>query len=163
MRNRYQNNEEHRIAQLNRQRVYQAVKNNKISSTLSLLGAPISVVNIWLDFTGRYTTRSGLTHIDHFIPCVQFDLSDPEQQRESFSWINLRIIPASENISKNAKLPTKNEYMNHINMYLLFVCSLERSGGSKQREHEQAFKLLHNTACRFFDICYEDRCNLISS
>jgi len=107
-------------------------------------------------------------HIDNFIPCAKFDLSDPEQQRECFNWMNLRIIPASENISKNVKLPTKNEYMNHINMCLTFVSNLVRSGRSgegSQREaseHEQAFQLLHNTACRFFNMCYEDRCNLIS-
>jgi len=47
MRNRYQNNGGHRIAHLNRQRVNQAVKHNKPAcSTLSLLGAPISVVNL---------------------------------------------------------------------------------------------------------------------
>jgi len=40
MKNRYKNNEEHRIAQLNRQRVHQALKktpHDKMSSTLSLL------------------------------------------------------------------------------------------------------------------------------
>jgi len=125
-------------------------------------------------------------HIDHFIPCAKFDLSDHEQQKECFNWMNLRLIPASANLSKNAKLPTKTEYMNHINMCLLFVDSLETSvtsGKSKQKEHERAhavrvgaavaplgrydkvrvFQLLHNTACRFFDMCYEDRCSLISS
>jgi len=121
-RNRYRNNENHRLAKLNRVRIYQTVKktpHDKASSRLAslvLLGAPISVVNLWLDFTGNYTTRSGLMHIDHFIPCAKFDLSDPEQQKECLSYMNLRIIPASENLSKNAKLPTKSEYINHINM-----------------------------------------------
>jgi len=65
MKNRYKNNEEHRIAQLNRQRVHQALKHNKPArSTLSLLGAPISLVNLWLEFTRNYTSRSPLMHID---------------------------------------------------------------------------------------------------
>jgi len=166
MRNRYRNNEGHRIAQLNRQRVHQAVKRYrntgsttslKVCSTFSLLGAPSwEFVNLWLDFTGtRYQTcHSGLMHIDNCIPCAKFDLSDPEQQRECFYWMNLRIMPASENISKNAKLPTKAEYINHINMCLLFV------GTNQMSQHEQAFQLLHNTACRFFDMCYDDRCKI---
>jgi len=91
-------------------------------------------------------------HIDHFIPCAKFDLSNPEQQRECFNWINLRIMPASENISKNAKLPTKAEYIDHVNC-LLFVGVGEMS---KHNKHDEAFKLLHNTACRFFDMYYED-------
>jgi len=132
MRERYQCNEGHRTAHLNRQRVYHATKQNKQTSncavkrhsTLSLIGAPSwDFVNQWLDFTD--TTEEGDTtsvkHIDHFTPCARFDLSDPEQQRECFNWANLRIMPPSENISKNAKLPSKAEYRKHIKICLLFA------------------------------------------
>jgi len=92
MRERYRCNEGYRTAQLNRQRVYRAIKYNKQTrnhavkahSTLSLLGAPSwDFVKQWLDFTD--TTEEGDTtsvkHINNFISCARFDLSDPKQQR----------------------------------------------------------------------------------
>jgi len=159
MRNRYQNNGGHRLAQLNRQRVRSDLENNKrkkgreltspkASSTLSLLGAPISVVNLWLDFTGNYTTRSSLMHNDNFIPCTKFDLSDPEQQKECFNWMNLRLIAASANLGKNAKLPIKNEYIDHINMCHDFAT--ENAG---LVSNGKALHLTYNTVCRFWNQC----------
>jgi len=99
-------------------------------------------------------------HIDHFIPCAKFDLNDPEQQRECFNWMNLRIIPASKNLSKNAKLPTMAEYINHINMCYDFITtngSLLFVGVEEISQHGEAhrtLRLLYNTARRFFDMCY---------
>jgi len=148
MRNIYQNNEEHRLTHLNRVRIYQAVKNKKVSLSISLLGHPISVVNLWLDFTGNYTTRSPLMHIDNFIPCAKFDLKDPGQRKECFKWMNQRIIPASENLSKNAKLPTKTEYLNHINMCHDFTMKEEGLTSDGKALH-----LMYNTVYRFFNQC----------
>jgi len=46
MRNRYHSHENNRIAAITRARIYQAINNNiKSENSLSLLGAPISVVN----------------------------------------------------------------------------------------------------------------------
>jgi len=56
----------------------------KAHSTLSLLGAPSwYFVNQWLDFTDttEELDTTSVKHIDNFIPCARFDLSDPEQQR----------------------------------------------------------------------------------
>jgi len=92
----------------------------KAHSTLSLLGAPSwDFVSQWIEFT--HTTEEGDTtsvkHIDHFISCARFDLSDPEQQRECFNRANLRIMSASENISKNAKL----HYCYHITSHRISI------------------------------------------
>jgi hypothetical protein len=43
-------------------------------------------------------------HIDHIRPCVSFDLTDPEQQRQCFHYTNLQPLWASDNCSKGAKL-----------------------------------------------------------
>jgi len=89
MRKRYKNNEGHRIAQLNRQRVHKAVNNNtKCLKTLNLTGASSwEFINKWFQFTRDYINlEPGVEeHIDHFIPCAKFDFSDPERQRECFS------------------------------------------------------------------------------
>jgi len=157
MRERYQCNEGHRTAQLNRQRVCHAIKQTRnravrAHSTLSLLAAPSwDFVNQWLHFTD--TTEGDTTsvkHIDHFIPCARFDLNDPKQPRGCFNWANLRIMSASENISKNAKIPSKAEYRKHIKICMLFADYYKLR---EQCEHLAAFRLVYSTACRFFPQC----------
>lgn len=44
-------------------------------------------------------------HIDHIIPCVAFDLTDPEQQAVAFHYTNLRPVWAEENQRKNGRIP----------------------------------------------------------
>jgi hypothetical protein len=43
-------------------------------------------------------------HIDHIIPCVSFDLTDPEQQKKCFHYSNLQALFVHENLSKGAKI-----------------------------------------------------------
>lgn len=43
-------------------------------------------------------------HIDHVKPCSKFDLSDPDQVKECFSWKNLRPLRADKNTKKNSKI-----------------------------------------------------------
>jgi len=135
---------------LNKQTRNHAIKEH---STLSLLGAPSwDFVTQWLDFTDTTKERDtkSVKHIDHFLSCARFDFSDPELQRECFNWANLRIMPASENISKNDKLPSKAEYRKHIKICLLFSDNYKLREQTKQLA---AFRLFHNTACRFFLQC----------
>lgn len=44
-------------------------------------------------------------HIDHIIPCVAFDLTDPEQQAIAFHYTNLRPVWAEDNQRKQGKIP----------------------------------------------------------
>lgn len=43
-------------------------------------------------------------HIDHIKPCASFDLTDPKQQKECFSWKNLQPLWWRENIKKGDKV-----------------------------------------------------------
>jgi hypothetical protein len=43
-------------------------------------------------------------HIDHIRPCASFDLTDPEQQRACFHYMNLQPLWAADNIRKGARL-----------------------------------------------------------
>jgi hypothetical protein len=42
-------------------------------------------------------------HIDHIRPCADFDLMDPEQQRQCFHYTNLQPLWAEDNIQKGAR------------------------------------------------------------
>ena len=43
-------------------------------------------------------------HIDHIMPCSNFDLSKPEQQKECFHYTNLQPLWYDENIRKSNKV-----------------------------------------------------------
>jgi hypothetical protein len=51
---------------------------------------------------GMTWDNHGEWHIDHIKPCVQFDLTDPEQQKECFHYTNMQPLWAFENQSKGA-------------------------------------------------------------
>jgi len=44
-------------------------------------------------------------HVDHVRPCLSFDLTDPEQQRQCFHYSNLQPLWAADNIRKGARMP----------------------------------------------------------
>lgn len=44
-------------------------------------------------------------HVDHIIPLSAYDLTDPEQQREAFHYINLQPLWAHENMAKGDEVP----------------------------------------------------------
>jgi len=43
-------------------------------------------------------------HIDHIKPCVSFDLSDPEQQKQCFHYTNLQPLIKINNRIKSNKI-----------------------------------------------------------
>lgn len=43
-------------------------------------------------------------HIDHIIPCISFNLTDPEQQKKCFCYTNLQPLWEHENIAKHDKI-----------------------------------------------------------
>jgi hypothetical protein len=51
---------------------------------------------------GMTWDNHGDWHIDHIKPCVSFDLTDPEQQRECFHYTNLQPLWAEDNRRKGA-------------------------------------------------------------
>jgi len=51
---------------------------------------------------GMTWDNHGDWHIDHIKPCVSFDLTDPDQQRECFHYTNLQPLWAEDNRKKGA-------------------------------------------------------------
>lgn len=53
---------------------------------------------------GMTWDNRSLWHVDHIRALKHFDLSDPKQQKEAFSWKNLQVLWGPDNMSKGSKL-----------------------------------------------------------
>ena len=99
----------HRKIAINiRNRVNLAIgRQTKSASTMALIGCtvPELVAHLQSLFQDgmfwQNHNRDGW-HIDHIRPCVSFDLSDPEQQRQCFHYTNLQPLWAGDNLRKGS-------------------------------------------------------------
>lgn len=95
-----------------RSRILKVVKRNngeKAYSSIELVGMPIDEYREYL----KSTMTEGMTweafmngeiHLDHTKPCVSFDMSDPEQQKECFHYSNTQLLWAKDNLEKGDRL-----------------------------------------------------------
>lgn len=111
-RNYYHNIEKHniqkRIAARLRCRIWESLKKQRTTTehqSLELLGCdiPFLIKYIERQFDERmswnnYGNRGW--HIDHFIPCISFDLTKKDAQLQCFNYTNLRPLWHSDNCSK---------------------------------------------------------------
>jgi len=78
----------------------------KTGKTLELTGCSKEelITHLQSKFTeGMTWDNYGEWHIDHILPCVSFNLEDPEEQKKCFHWTNLQPLWAIDNIRKGAK------------------------------------------------------------
>lgn len=81
----------------------------KAQSAETLLGCTIAFArkHIEQQFAPGMTWHNReLWHIDHYIPCGAFNLTDEYQQRLCNNWRNLRPLWEKDNLLKGSKLPT---------------------------------------------------------
>lgn len=102
------------ISRLLRQRLRCALQGiSRPLHTMELLGCSMSKLKEHLQKTA---VKNGYTHfcidnydsrkyhIDHIIPCAEFDLNDIDQQKKCFHWSNLQILDAKANRLKSDSL-----------------------------------------------------------
>ena len=82
----------------------------KSAKTETLLGCSFEALQKHLEsqFTKEMNwdaLMSGQIHIDHIVPCCQFDLSKPDEQIKCFHFSNLQPLWAKDNLTKARKLP----------------------------------------------------------
>ena len=93
-----------------RRRTQLALKGNtKSEATKELLGIASDIFTKWIEFQFidpemSLNNYGSYWHLDHVIPISSFDLSDKEQQRKAFNWINVQPLEASKNIQKSDKI-----------------------------------------------------------
>jgi hypothetical protein len=76
-------------------------------NTFKYTGCSEDYLKKWFEYLfedGMTWENHGEWHIDHVVPCISFDLSSEEEQKECFSWKNLRPCWAKENIIKGGKI-----------------------------------------------------------
>ena len=98
----------YRILRNIRTRLWQALKKLKKSdSTMKLTGCTLEQLKKHIEskFKDRMSWDNyGVWHVDHIIPCAQFDFSDPEQQKICFHYTNLQPMWGEDNLKKGARL-----------------------------------------------------------
>jgi len=111
-----------RILRSLRGRLGSIVKKNgqtKSDTTMKLLGCSL---DDFLEHTekqfkpGMTWENYGKWHIDHIIPCAQFDLSRPYHQRICFHYTNLQPLWAVENLIKSdtiTRIAVAKYFINH--------------------------------------------------
>lgn len=77
----------------------------KSGPTQSLLGCDMAHLKSHLESLFQpgmtWQNHGPVWHIDHIKPCSKFDLSDPEQQKICFNWMNLQPLFAADNLKKS--------------------------------------------------------------
>jgi hypothetical protein len=101
--------ENHHILMRLRWRLRDALRRDKAKKstrTIELLGCDIEFFKWYMSerFTKGMTWQNyGKWHIDHIIPCAEFDLRDQLQQRQCFHYSNLQPLWSIDNMRKGAR------------------------------------------------------------
>lgn len=109
-----------KLRKILRKRIWDALKgNSKTKSTLELLGC--SIENLKLHLESKFTEGMSWEnhgqfgwHIDHVLPCNNFDLTDPEQQKKCFHYSNLQPLWWRDNITKSDKILNQSSTTIHF-------------------------------------------------
>ena len=94
-------------------------KNQKVNSTIDLLGCSVEELRIHLEaqfVEGMNCENYGLYgwHIDHIRPCSSFDLTDAEQQRICFHYTNMQPLWAKDNLKKSDKFQVQTHVRHRL-------------------------------------------------
>lgn len=89
----------------------------KSNKTTALIGCSIEFFRGWIESKfqpGMTWANHGkhTWHIDHRIPCAEFDLRDPEQQKQCYHYTNLQPLWALDNLRKGDKIIYEREQHN---------------------------------------------------
>lgn len=106
---RRRNNPQFKILHNLRKRQNRALKNIlKYAKTSALLGCSLDDFKIYLEkqFKSNMTWENygKVWEIDHIIPCCEWNLFNPEEQKMCFHYTNLQPLYVSDNRKKSKKL-----------------------------------------------------------
>lgn len=108
--NKHKHNIQNRLRSSLRSRIRLAIgKGKKCAKTMDLIGCSLSHLRKHIEkqfVDGMSWNNYGFYgwHIDHILPCSNFDLTDPLQQKQCFHYTNLQPLWAKDNLKKSNKL-----------------------------------------------------------
>lgn len=103
---KYNTNTHFKIAKILRNRFREALQGNiKTQTAINLLGCSIDELKSYLSnqFKPEMTweNHGEIWEIDHIIPCSKFDLTDIEQQKQCFNFLNLQPLFKTTEIAES--------------------------------------------------------------
>ncbi len=92
-------------------RIRKALKSGRKSAkTMELVGCSIEELKSYIESKfqdgmswGNWGKGRGKWNVDHIVPCVSFDLTDPKEQKICFHWSNLQPLWEKDNLKKMTK------------------------------------------------------------
>jgi hypothetical protein len=79
----------------------------KSQTSMKLLGCTIQFFKEWIESQFpddmSWADRKSF-HLDHVRPCASYNLLNPDEQKQCFSWMNYRPMWATENLSKGDRV-----------------------------------------------------------
>ena len=119
-RNRYKNDENFRLLQKTRSRIYEALNGRgKSFRTRYILGISLDLYKKWIRFQMTPEMDFSNIHIDHVKPISSFDISNEDELLECFNWINTQPLLKKDNLKKNNNF-NPEEYENQFRKALEF-------------------------------------------
>lgn len=110
-RNRYKNDPQFKLRIILGTRLNEVLKKsktNKGSNIIKLLGCSLEDLKLHLEKQFKeemdWGNHGSYWEVDHIIPCDNFNMQDPEQQKQCFNYSNLQPLTVTQNRQKSNKL-----------------------------------------------------------
>ena len=129
---RRQTDEGYRIEVNLRARLYKAMGGEKKSvSTMKLVGLQSgTAINGYLNWKSPWFKEQGVPSeelaTDHIIPCAEYDLENPDEQRACFHFINLQRLTNTDNMNKGDKVPFGFDFESTLKKQLDLIARIEK-------------------------------------
>ena len=129
---RRQTDEGYRIEVNLRNRLYKAMGGEKKSvSTMKLVGLQSgTAINGCLNLKSPWFKEQGVPSeelaTDHIIPCAEYDLENPDEQRACFHFTNLQFLTMSDNSKKSDRVPIGFDFKSTLKKQLDLIARIEK-------------------------------------
>ena len=132
VRERRETDEGFRIERNLRSRLWEAMGGEKKSkNTLKLVGLGSgTAIHAYLNLKSPWFKEQGVPSkelvTDHIIPCAEYDLENPDEQRACFHFINLQFLTPVDNMKKSDKVPVGFDFESTLKKQLDLIARIEK-------------------------------------